>query len=65
MPSIAMSSGLLVDWNEPSDISLIVAPTCTPSPICTGLVPPLLGVGPEAPRNTCVSESANVTLTAL
>ena len=26
-----------------------------------GFVPPLLSVGPEAPRITCVSESAKVT----
>ena len=64
-PSIATSSGLLVDWKAPSDISLIVACTCTPRPTCSGLVPPLVLVGPEAPRITCVSESANVTLAAL
>ncbi len=56
-----MSRGLLVVWKEPSVISLSVAETCTPSPICIGLVPPLLVVGPEAPRTICVSESANVT----
>ena len=60
-----MSSGLLVVWKEPSVISLMVASTCTPSPICTGLEPPFVLVGPEAPWITCVSESANVTLAAL
>src|SRR5271154_767488 len=64
-PSIATSNGLFVFWNEPSVISLTVALTCTPSPICTGLVPPLALVGPEAPRITCVSWFANVTLEAL
>src|SRR5271166_2479994 len=62
---MATSSGLFVDWNEPSVISFSIAATCTPSPTCSGFVPPLVAVAPEDPRSTCVSESANVTWFAL
>lgn len=64
-PSIATSSGLPVVWKEPSVISFWVPLICTPSPICSVLVPPLVLVGPEEPCMTCVSESANVMLAAL
>ena len=51
-PSIATSSGLPVVWKAPSVISLRVALTCTPSPICTGLEPPLVLGRPRAPRGS-------------